>query len=66
MDICPINCAMTQETCHFYLFSLGASKLVFRISDKVMFKSGCSATDTNKEIETSFIARLDMIHSNNI
>ena len=30
----------------------------------MIFKPACSATDTNKEIETSFIARLDMIHSN--
>ena len=41
-----------------------ATKPVFGVSDKVRFKSACSAPETSKKIEISLIARLDLILSN--
>ena len=40
---------------------LDATKPVFRVSNKVRFIPACSATETCKTIEISFIANLDMI-----
>ena len=48
----------------FYKICLNVSKPEFAFCDKVGFKPSCSATETNKKVEISLVASLDIILSN--
>ena len=42
-----------------------ARKPVFGVSDKVVFRPACPATETSYKIEISFVASLDIIFAHN-